>query len=173
MNIGVFCSASDINETYIGPTKELIRLLAKGKHTLVYGGSDKGLMKVVADMMQENGGKIIGITFEFLKPVLRANLDEVVVEKDLPARKASMLKRSDAIVVLPGGIGTLDEVTEVLELKKHHFHNKPVVIFNIQGFYEGLRTQFLRMEKEGFTPHPLEDLISFADTPEAVMQLLG
>ncbi len=78
-----------------------------------------------------------------------------MVTKDLAARKALLLARADAIVVLAGGPGTLDEATEVLELRKHGLHDKPVVLLNTAGFYDGLIIQLRRMDEEGFLPVPL------------------
>ena len=79
--------------------------------------------------------------------------------KDLAERKALTLARADAIVVMAGGLGTLDEATEILEQKKHGLHNKPVVLLNTAGFYDGLTIQLRRMEEEGFLPVPLADCL--------------
>lgn len=169
MNICVFCSASDVGETYTQAAREFAALVAKGKHTLVWGGSDKGTMKVIADTAQAAGGKIIGITMELLRSSARSNADEMLIMPTLGDRKAKLLERSDAIVVLPGGIGTLDEITEVLELKKHSLHNKAVVFLNTDGFYSGLKTQLERMDSEGFLPRALSELLFFAHTPQEAM----
>ena len=77
-----------------------------------------------------------------------------------------MLLRSDAVVVLVGGIGTLDELTEVIELKKQGKHNKPIIVLNTENFYAGLKTQLQKMEDDGFTPRPINELVYFADQPE-------
>ncbi len=166
MNIAVFCSARDLDERYIGPTKKLVRLFARDGHSLVFGGSDKGLMKIVADEARKFNAQIVGISFEHLRTSIRKDVDEVIVTKDLGARKAKIIERSDAFIVLPGGLGTLDEVTEIMELKKHGLHEKRLVIFNIEDFYTGLHGQLIRMEKEGFLPMPLSDIVTFAKTPE-------
>ena len=78
-------------------------------------------------------------------------------------RKALMLARSDAIVVMAGGLGTLDEATEILETKKHGLHDKPVVLLNTAGFYDGLTLQLQRMEADGFLPVALAELVFLAD----------
>lgn len=162
MNICVFCSAADLDDRYVVPAREFAELIGKGGHALVWGGSDTGLMKVMADGVQEAGGKLIGVSVEFLAHKARAGADEMVVTKDLAERKAQMLARADAIVIMVGGTGTLDEATEMLELRKHGLHTKPVVLLNTAGFYDGLRQQFQRMEAEGFLPLPLTDLVFFA-----------
>ncbi|MFV2117370.1 TIGR00730 family Rossman fold protein [Streptomyces sp. Act-28] len=163
MNVCVFLSAADLDDRYTGPAREFAELLAKGGHTLVWGGSDTGLMKVVADAAQRAGGRLVGVSVEFLAHKARPGCDEMVVTGDLAERKAEMLARSDAIVVMVGGTGTLDEATEILELKKHGLHTKPVVLLNTAGFYDGLKQQFRRMEEEGFLPLPLTELVFFAE----------
>jgi uncharacterized protein (TIGR00730 family) len=163
MNICVFCSAADLDDRYVTPSREFATLLGKGGHTLVWGGSDTGLMKVMADGVRAAGGKLVGVSVEFLAHKAHEGADEMVVTKDLAERKAQLLARADAIVIMVGGTGTLDEATEILELRKHGLHTKPVVLLNAAGFYDGLKQQFQRMEAEGFLPIPLTDLVFFAE----------
>jgi uncharacterized protein (TIGR00730 family) len=120
-------------------------------------------MKVVADGVQETGGRLVGISVELFRAMARADADEMVFAKDLAERKALLIASSDAVVVMVGGLGTLDEATEILELRKHELHEKPVVLLNTAGFYDGLTTQLRRMDDDGFLPVPLSDLVYFAD----------
>ncbi|MFD7286802.1 TIGR00730 family Rossman fold protein [Streptomyces sp. NPDC059863] len=163
MNICVFLSAADLPERYTRPAREFAELIGKGDHTLVWGGSDSGLMKVVADGVRETGGRLVGVSVDFLSDVARPDSDEMVIAKDLAERKALLLAKSDAVVIMVGGTGTLDEATEILELKKHGLHSKPVVLLNTAGFYDGLKQQFRRMDEDGFLPLPLTDLVFFAE----------
>jgi uncharacterized protein (TIGR00730 family) len=163
MNICVFLSAADLDERYTRPAREFAELIGKGGHTLVWGGSDTGLMKVVADGVRETGGRLVGISVGCLRAWARKDADEMVIAEDLAERKALLLARSDAVVVMAGGLGTLDEATEILELKKHGLHEKPVVLLNTAGFYDGLALQLRRMEQEGFLPVPPAELVFFAD----------
>ncbi|MFE4538317.1 TIGR00730 family Rossman fold protein [Streptomyces scopuliridis] len=163
MNICVFLSAADLPERYTRPAREFAELIGKGGHTLVWGGSDSGLMKVVADGVQEAGGRLVGVSVDFLRGSARPVADEMVFAKDLAERKALLLAKSDAVVIMVGGTGTLDEATEILELKKHALHTKPVVLLNTAGFYDGLKQQFRRMDEDGFLPLPLTDLVFFAE----------
>ncbi|MFE6870314.1 TIGR00730 family Rossman fold protein [Kitasatospora sp. NPDC057692] len=172
MNICVFCSAASLDDRYSAPAAEFARLLGEGGHTLVWGGSNAGLMGELADGVKAAGGRLVGISVEFLKHKAYEGADELVTTADLAERKAMLLSRADAVVVLVGGLGTLDEVTEVLELKKHALHDKPVVVLDTEGFYAGLRTQLERMDAEGFLPRPLAELVGFADTPAEVFQQL-
>lgn len=183
MNVCVFCSANDLDKKYVAPAEYLAGLLGKSGHTLLWGGSDCGLMKVIADGVQDNGGKIVGVTMELFKAFAHQGADEMIVAKTLSERKATLLKRSDAIIVLPGGLGTLDELTEVIEHKRHGAHNCPIIVLNTDGFYDGLKLQFQRMANEGFLPlaehaHSQDEAsslvrwIQFVDTPEEVIELV-
>lgn len=171
--IAVFCSANDLDKKYTDSAKEFAKLLAKNSYNLVWGGSDKGLMQIMASGVQAGGGKIVGVSMELLRASARKEADEMIIAKDLGERKAMMLKRSDAIVMLVGGIGTLDEITEILELKKHGIHSKPIIILNTENFYEGLKGQLQKMEDEGFLTKPLEEFVFFADSPQQVIYYLN
>lgn len=170
--IAVFCSANELADKYTQPAKEFSRSLVKNGYHLIWGGSDRGLMKVIASEVQQAGGKIIGISVELLKHAARKDADEMIITKDLGERKKTMLKRADAIVVLVGGIGTLDEITEILEFKKHGLHSKPIVILNTENFYEGLKVQLQKMKDDGFIKRPLDQLIFFADSPQEAIDHL-
>lgn len=159
----------DVGESYTKAAEAFATLVGRNGHTLVWGGSNYGTMKVIADAAQKAGGRIVGISVESIKKGARQNADEMIIAKDWPERKALLLSRGDAIVVLAGGIGTLDEVTEVLEYKKQEIHNKPIVFLNTDGFYDGFKTQMERMDKEGFLPKSLSNYASFAATPEEAM----
>ncbi|MFD9908084.1 TIGR00730 family Rossman fold protein [Streptomyces sp. NPDC059063] len=172
MKICVFLSAADLSETYTRPARDFAKLLGKGGHALVWGGSDVGLMKVVADGVQEAGGRLIGVSVDFLADKARPGVDDMVIAKDLAERKALLLEKADAVVIMVGGTGTLDEATEILELKKHGRTTKPVVLLNTEGFYDGLKQQFRRMEDEGFLPVPLADLVFFAEDPASALAYL-
>lgn len=172
MNVCVFLSAAELSETYTVPAREFATVLGRAGHTLVWGGSDSGLMKVVADGVSASGGRLVGVSVEFLRHKARKEADEMIVTKDLAERKATMLARSDAVVVMAGGLGTLDEATEILEQRKHRLHEKPVVLLNTAGFYDGLVVQLRHMEAEGFLPMPLDELILVADDGKSAIALL-
>ncbi len=174
MNVCVFCAASDLPEKYTQPAKKLAQLLADNGHTLVWGGSNVGLMRDMAAGVQGAGGKIVGVSMELLKNTARPGADEMIVAKDLGERKALMLEHSEAVVALVGGTGTLDELTEVFELKRHGLHHKPIIVLNTDDFYAGLRQQYLHMQKENFLNRQadLSKIITFVDEPEDVIELL-
>ena len=172
LNICVFCSAAELDAVYTEPAREFAELIGSHGHSLVWGGSDVGLMKVLADGVQKTGGRLVGISVDFLQSSARENADEMVVTASLAERKAMLLERADAFVVMVGGTGTLDEATDILELKKHGLHAKPVVLLNTAGYYDGLHQQLARMDAEGFLPLPLSELVAFADDGARALELL-
>jgi uncharacterized protein (TIGR00730 family) len=119
------------------------QLLAKAGMTLVYGGGRVGLMGILADSVLESGGKVIGIIPEHIskREISHVDLTELHVVDSMHTRKQMMVSRSDAFVVLPGGIGTLDELCEVMTWKQLGIHDKPIVIANVNDYW----TPFLQM----------------------------
>ena len=172
MNICVFCSAADVDEKYVRATRELGTLIGERGHDLVWGGSYKGLMKVIADSTKEKGGTLIGISVEHFRQNAHQDADEMVFTKDLAERKQVLLERSDAFVGLVGGTGTLDEIAEMIELKKYEKHNKPIVFLNTDGFYDGIKSFYDRANVEGFLYFPIEQIVHFSDTPEDAMRYI-
>lgn len=172
MNICVFLSAYDESGKLEPHVKELGNLIAQGHHTLVWGGSNTGLMKVLAGTVEEAGGKLIGISVEHLKQHARPGIKDMTIAKDMPERKALMLARSDAFIIMPGGLGTLDELTDIMEIKKHHIHEKPIIILNLDGFYDGLKSQLEHMQTSGFIPRPIEELVEFVNTPKEAIECI-
>lgn len=170
--IAVFCSANELADKYVQPAREFAKLLGETGYHLVWGGTNRGLMREVAEGVQAGGGKLVGVSLEIYKDFARQNADEMIIAKTLGERKAVMLLRSDAIVVLVGGIGTLDELTEVLELKKQRHHNKLIVVLNTENFYEGLKVQLQKMKDDGFFTESLDDWVYFADKPEEAVAYL-
>lgn len=182
MRVWISCSANDVREVYIRAARRLAALLAEAGHTIVYGGVDLGLMKVIADEAQRHGGKLIGVSMEQIKPFNRPHIDELISAKDLAERKAILLRRCEAIIVLVGGVGTLDEATEMIEHRGRNRHQKPIIIVNTDGYYDGLQTQLARMEREGFLPAAelgeqhgaaLARLVRFVATPDLVLSALA
>lgn len=182
MNICVFCSSNDLEDKYLKPAMDLANMFVESKHDMVYGGSDYGLMKKMADAMQSGGRKVTGVTIPVHLDYLRPSADEKIIAKDLGERKRTILDKSDAVVVLVGGIGTIDELFEVMELKREGYHDKPIIILNSDGFYDGLIMQLQRIENErmfkagdnsNIKVRTLAEFVKFVDTPSQVMELIG
>lgn len=170
--ICIFCSAQDLSEIYKNAATNFCTLLAQHGYGLVWGGSNTGLMKVVADAVQEHGGKLLGVSVDILKHVARENADEMIITTDLGERKRVMRDKADGFVTLIGGTGTLDELSEIIEEKKLGFHDKPIVVLNTDHFYDGLLTQYKRMNDEGFLNIPMDKLFAVIDTPEEAITYL-
>ncbi len=170
-HICVFCTSWDpYPAIYKEATIDLAERIAKKGYVLVYGGSDVGLMSVLAKTAQRNKGKVVGIIPEIFSD-LQAQDDEIIKAKDFGERKALMILRSDAFICMPGGYGTLDEMSDVIVGKQIGAHNKPIVIVNINGFYNHLLAHFERMFGENFANKD-EHLYALVETPAQAMHYL-
>lgn len=165
--ICVYCgSQMGRNPAYRDAARVLGKAMAEHGIALVYGGGTRGIMGTVADAVLSNGGKVIGIIPEFLmdKEATRhalGQLTELVVTKDMHERKHIMFERSDAFVALPGGIGTLEEIIEIMTWAQLGRHAKPMVFGNTEGFWNPLNTLISHMADEGFlhTAHLVQPLV--------------
>jgi hypothetical protein len=166
-SICVYCgSQPGIDPSYREAARNLGQAMAENGIDLVYGGGTKGLMGAVADAVMSNGGKAIGIIPEFLmdKEASRqelGNLTELHVTSDMQERKHMMFDRSDAFVTLPGGIGTLEEIIEIMTWAQLGRHTKPMVFANIGGFWDPLNALIGHMSSQGFihTAHLVRPLV--------------
>lgn len=144
-SVCVYSSSSDaVDDLFFRAAKELGGAIANAGYTLVYGGSNIGLMGAVAKSVHEQNGTVIGvIPAAIADQGIGYNLaDELVVTDTLRERKQIMEQRSDAFVALPGGFGTLEELLEIITLKQLHYHNKAIMLLNIHDFYRPLTDLF-------------------------------
>lgn len=172
MNIGVFCSARDLADEYVEPVRDFAKHVGEHGHTLIWGGSATGVMRVVAEGVKAAGGRLVGITIEHYRADSYDRADEVILTRDLFDRKRELIERSDAIAILVGGIGTLDEATDIMELKREGAHNVPVVFLNTDGFYEPLREQLRAMEQAGMLDRKADALATFVDSSHDALDVL-
>ncbi len=175
MNVCVYgASSTQIDTAYITATEALGETLAKAGHGLVYGAGGAGLMGAVARGMTRGGGNIVGVVPSFLKVdgILYEHCDEMVYTETMRQRKQIMDERSDAFVVTPGGIGTYEEFFEMYTLKQLGRHHKPIIIFNIGGYYDRLLEMLRYTVGEKFMQQASLELISVATTPEEVLAQL-
>jgi uncharacterized protein (TIGR00730 family) len=167
-SVAVFCgSHSGNNPVFAQQVKELGKLLAMLKVKLVYGGGQKGLMGILADSVLEHDGQIMGIIPELLIEweVQHKGLSELAIVPDMHTRKKMIYDRCDAVIVLPGGFGTMDELFEILTWNQLKIHSKKIYILNSDGFYNHLHKHLQVMEKQGFLDNELVDSIYFCTTP--------
>ena len=149
----VYCgSGLGVDSRYIEAARDLGRLLAERRIRLIYGGGRIGLMGKVADAVMANGGQVTGIIPRHLEDdeVGHRGLTELKVVDSMHTRKRMMFDLSDAFVVLPGGAGTLDEAFEVITWRQLRLHDKPVIIVNVDGYWDKLVALFDHIIDAGF-----------------------
>ncbi|MDP9128335.1 MAG: TIGR00730 family Rossman fold protein [Pseudomonadota bacterium] len=152
-SVCVYCgSSNDAGPQFKQLARDVGAALAKQGMRIVYGGGHVGLMGIVADTALQNGAEVIGIIPEHIRAqeVQHHGLTELHVVPDMHTRKRMMVERADAFLILPGGLGTLDETCEILTWKKLSLHNKPVVIFNTNGYWDPFIAMVDRALQEGF-----------------------
>lgn len=153
-SVAVYCSSSNqVPEYYQHAAKELGNILAKNNIELVYGGSTQGLMGITARTVLENKGKVYGVIPRFLeaKEGSYQGITELHFVEDMHTRKSMMFERSDAFVILPGGLGTMDEMFELLTWKQIGLHKKLILILDIEGFWSPIFIDFFdRLVEQGF-----------------------
>jgi uncharacterized protein (TIGR00730 family) len=176
-SICVYCgSNAGARPQYAAAAEALGNAIAQSGTRLVYGGGAVGLMGILARSVMKAGGSVTGIIPQFLKDreVMLREVSDLVVTADMHERKRMMFDRSDAFVALPGGIGTLEEVVEMMTWAQLEQHMKPVLIVNLGGFWDPLIGLFERMGEEGFLHKAFlggsVDLpVKFVDSVEAVI----
>lgn len=167
-------SEPGINPVYAEATQSMGKELAERGITCVYGGSDTGLMKLLADSALQAGGKVIGVTVTALRDreIYHPDLTELHVVSTMHERKRMMAELSDGFIALPGGIGTFEEFFEIYTWAKLGFHSKPCGLLNVNNYYAPLGALLDNAEQEGFLPSAYRDLVLRADTPAQILDLL-
>lgn len=158
--ICVFCSSSDrVDSRYFEMAREIGTEIGKRGYTLVYGGAGIGLMGSVARAAKEQDAEVIGVLPENMnaRGITFDGADRIILTRDMRERKTVMEAKSDALIALPGGFGTLEETLETLTLKQLHAHNKPVVIVNVHDFYQPLLDLFEQLYEQSFARPELRD----------------
>ena len=175
-NISIFCGAHEgTNPNYALEAKKITALLSKHGVDVVFGGGNVGIMKIISDEAKDNNSKVTGITMESLHNLELTNprIDDLVVTHSLLERKDEFMKRSDAFLVLPGGVGSLDELAEILASNQLGIMNKPVGLLNTDGYYDHLIAWFEKAVNEGFiTQENLDELIITDSCEEMVERIL-
>ncbi len=156
ISVCVFCASSDnLGDVFIDTARTLGRDMVRRRMRLVYGGGNNGLMGVLSETVHEHGGEITGVIPGSLADCgySYAGVDEMIVTDGMRERKAIMEERADGFIVLPGGFGTLEEMLEIITLKQLGMLDKPVVVLNIGGFFDGLLAQF----EQGYSMRFIEE----------------
>ena len=173
--IGIFCSAADSIETvFFEKAHELGIWLGKNKKTLVYGGANIGLMECVAQAAKAHGAFIMGVVPTKLEErgAVSDLLDVTFRVDNLSERKDTMLRESDILVALPGGVGTLDEVFHVMASASIGYHSKKVIFYNVNGFWDELFAFLNRLREQHFARRPWENFYLVANNYEELIEQL-
>lgn len=168
-SICIYCSSSNaVDPIFFNAANELATLMAKRGHALVYGGAKIGLMGELARTIHHNKGKVIGIMPQEIrnKGICYEMADELIITKDIQERKEILSAKSDAFVALPGGFGTLDEISEMITLKQIGAHDKPLVFLNINNYYDPLVSFFENMYDFKFSKSDYRDSYYVTDNME-------
>jgi uncharacterized protein (TIGR00730 family) len=175
MRICVFCSSSDVIEpAYFAAATWLGENMARRGDTLVFGGTNAGLMGALAQAVHLGGGKVIGVIPRFIadRGLAYEAADELIVTLNMRERKAEMEERAEAFLALPGGFGTLEEMLEIITLKQLQQHTKPVLFLNTGGFYDPLLALFEHMRQHRFAKAYSNALYHFAPEVDEVFRYL-
>lgn len=174
-NISIFCGAHEgKNPKYAEAAKSIAGIISKKGINVVFGGGDVGLMKVISDTALNNGVDALGISLRSLYELELVNprLKEVVVAETLLDRKDIFMDRSDAFIVLPGGVGSLDELAEVMASNQLGIINKPIGILNTEGYYDHLLSWFKKAVEEGFISSANFDELLISSSPEELVDMV-
>jgi uncharacterized protein (TIGR00730 family) len=174
-SVAVFCGASNnIAKEYLEEGKKFGKMLAERNFHMVFGAGDCGMMGATANAAIENGGTVTGVFPRVLDGLEKEHpgLTETIVVDDMHTRKMTMFNKSDAFAILPGGFGTMDETFEVITWKQLHTHNKPIVFYNFNGYWdkwEAMTDEFIEL---GFASKHTRTLYEIVDTLEGVFEKL-
>ncbi|GHT01469.1 cytokinin riboside 5'-monophosphate phosphoribohydrolase [Bacteroidia bacterium] len=173
MTVTVYAASStQVAPVYIRAAQNLGKLLAQNHISCINGAGKTGLMAAVTDAVLENGGQVIGIIPQFMvtNGWCHDALSERIITPDMHTRKQLMAQRSDACIALPGGIGTLEELLEIITWKQLNLYHQPVVILNTAHYYDDLLQMLEKTKQEHFLHHEGLSLWSVAETPEEALE---
>ncbi len=174
--MAVYCSSSDaVDDIYYRAAEELGKEMCRYGYDLVFGGSRVGLMGRLARSVKDGGGHVTGVIPEFIrdKGIAFEDADELIVTASMRERKSFIEERSDVFVAMPGGFGTLDEVVEILTLKQLQIHTKPIVLLNLEGFYEPLNEFFESLYQKRFAKEGHRDFYFLANSCRDIFEFLN
>lgn len=174
MKICVFCSANNsLPDEYFERTRELGAWMASEGHTLVFGGCNMGLMECVAKAAHDGGGQTVGVVPTIIEKggKVSEHVDVRILCDNLSDRKDLLIGRSDVIIALPGGVGTLDEVFTVLAAASIGYHHKQVILYNINGFWDSLLDMLADLRRRGVLRDGFDDTLKTARSLDDIKRL--
>lgn len=174
-SIAVFCGSREgYNEAYRETAYAVGAALASAGIEMVYGGGKIGLMGAVAEGALQNDGKVTGVipTFMQTKEIAHDGLTSLVLTSTMHERKIKMYELCDAVIVLPGGWGTMDEMFEMLTWGQLGLHQKPVGLLNVNGYYDSLKVLINNMVQEGFLEENISEMLLMSDSIDELLELI-
>lgn len=176
MKIAITLTSSlSVGEEYINSTREIAQILAKGNFGIIYGGTEYGMMKELAESYKESNGKnLVGVMSKELENVTKnykafPNLDEAIWVETIGERIRKMIDEADGFIILPGGYGTLEEMMSIIGGKANKLYDKPIIILNINHYYDSFVSFFNEMQEKQFSKIKLEELVKVFDSKEGVV----
>ena len=176
MNITVYLGSSLGNsDGFISAIKQLGTFIGQRGDTLVYGGSKIGLMGILADSVLASGGAVIGVEPQmFIDKELQHNdITELIVTKDMSERKAKMIELGDAFIAFPGGIGTLEEISEIMALVSLKIIDSPCIVYNLDGYYDSLKELLNTMLSYDLSSEQKQESIHFVSSLSEIEEILN
>lgn len=176
MNITVYLGANKGNDDSLErAVQELGQWIGDSGHALVYGGSKTGLMGILAESAVESGGKVTGVEPEMFiqSEVQYDGVTELIVTKDFPERKRKMIELGNAFIAFPGGTGTLEEIAEVMSQIALQQLDAPCILYNLNGYYDGLKALLFHMIEMGLSTEERQKQIYFAENLADIKAILG
>ena len=176
MNITVYLGANEGKDpALVQAARELGEWIGSRGHTLIYGGSKCGLMGHLAESVLGAGGKVTGVEPEFFVSAgfVYDEIDRLIVTSDMAERKAKMIELGDAFIAFPGGTGTLEEIAEVMSKVYLGHLDAPCILYDLNGYYSGIRAQLAQMRQAGLSDEEGQKKISFARSLEDIVRLLA
>ena len=168
MNITVYLGALEGNDKALKDAViELGKWIGESGNDLVYGGSDSGLMGVIASSVLSSGGKVTGVELQY------DGLTELIVTKDMSERKNKMIELGDAFIAFPGGTGTLEEIAEIMSKVSLGHLDAPCILYNLNGYYDGLKTLLSHMIDMGLSTKERQEGIYFVENLDEIKQILA
>ena len=175
MNITVYLASSTGNDSkFEAAVRELGTWIGASGNTLVYGGSKTGLMGALAQSVLQLGGKVIGVEPQFFidAEYQYEGLTQLIVAKDMAERKTKMIELGDAFIAFPGGVGTLEEISEIMSKLSLGHLQAPCIYYNLDGYYDDIKHFLQQMILKGFSSAEKQQGVYFAESLEKIKELL-
>lgn len=175
MNITVYLGANQGNNNkFKEAIEELGTFIGSRGDTLIYGGSKSGLMGVLADSVLASNGSVIGVEPQMFidQQYQHESITKLIVTKDMPERKAKMIELGDAFIAFPGGTGTLEEISEIMSLVSLNLIDSPCILYNLDGYYDGLKELLNTMISYGLSSKERQKGIYFANNLSDIERII-